>query len=242
LVVAKLFDHPEMCNAMEELTLPEWLQTGCDKNSQFKLINEPNRSVGSNFVRNSRMTNSIEGWMIWPGQVSITLDKKIGANAPSLNVQFPTGKNEALLYYPGVSLNSNKWYRLSFSAKSAVKSKIEFVPLMATSPWGALDDYTCFSLDTNFKSFSYFFRPNISNKNARLNFKSSTSFWIDNVVLSEIEFKEGKSTESVQLLYNADEKPKSYSFIGEVKNVDGNLVANNFVLQGYNSQILFKNR
>jgi parallel beta-helix repeat protein len=242
LVVAKLFDHQKMCNAIEELSLSEWMQTGCDKSSRFKLIDVANRSAASpNFVRNSHMTNSIVGWMIWPSQVSIFHDKKIGNDAPSLSVQLPSGRSEALLYFAGISLNSNKWYRLSFSAKSVTKSRIEFVPLMASSPWGALDDYTCFSIDTNFKSFTYFFRPNISNNNARLNFKSDASFWIDNVVFSELDLKYERDTGSVQLLYNADEKPKTFSLTEEIKNMEGNPVANKFVLQGYNSQILFKN-
>lgn len=240
LVVAKFFDHQEMCNALEEPTLPEWLQEGCDKNSQFKLIDVAKGSVGVNLVRNSHMTSSIDGWVIWPSQFSITHDKKIGAEAPSLRVFIPSGKNETLLYYAGISLNSSKWYRLSFSIKSTAKNKIEFVPLMASSPWGALDDYACFPMDTNFKSFTYFFRPTISNKNARLNFKSSTSFWIDNVTLSEIEYKSGNDAGSVQLLYNAKEKPKTLSLTEEFKDADGNRIENKLVLQGYDSRILFK--
>jgi len=240
LVIAKLFDHQEMCNAMEELTLSEWLQTGCDKNSQFELIDEQNRSISPNLVRNSRLTTSAEGWIVWPEQVSLAHDKKIGADAPSLKILFPPGKKEALLYYAGISLNSDKWYRLAFSVKSVDKSKIEFVPLMASSPWEALDDYACFSLNTNFKAFTYVFRPNKSNKNARLNFKSNTSFWIDNVVLYEVEFKTRKTEEPLQLIYNADEKPKTFSFAKEVKGVDGNRITNKLVLQGYNSRILFR--
>jgi hypothetical protein len=242
LVIAKLFDHQEMCNAIEELTLPEWSQTGCDKNSQFKLIDGPGKSVSANLIKNSRMISNTEGWTTWPSQVSMAHDTKIGADAPSLKVLFPSGKKEALLYYAGISLNSNKWYRLSFSAKSITKSKIEFVPLMASSPWEALDDYTCFSLNTNFKSYTYIFRPNIGNKNARLNFKSNTSFWIDNVELSEIEFKaRATTTEPLQLLYNADEKQKTFSFTEEVKGADGNLISNKLVLQGYDSRILYRN-
>jgi parallel beta-helix repeat protein len=241
LVVGKLFNHQEMCNAVEELTLSEWSQTGCDKNSQFKLIDNPNGSTGPNLVKNSKMTYSTEGWVIWPSPFSITHDKKIGADAPSLKVLFPPGMSEALLYYAGVSLNSNKWYRLTFSAKSVAKSKIEFVPLMASSPWGALGDYTCFSIDTNFKSFTYVFRPNIGNKNARLNFKSNTSFWIDNVALSEIEFKSGTDAEPLQLLINPNEKPKTFSYSGIVKDADGNLITNELVLKGYDSRILLKN-
>ena len=135
LAVAKRFDDQEMCDPMEEFTLAEWSQTGCDKNSQFELIDSPS-SASPNLVRNGSMTTSTEGWLVWPEQFSIRQDKQTGVKAPSLRVSLPAGKTSALLYYPGISLSSNKWYRVSFSAKSISKSNIEFVALMASPPLG----------------------------------------------------------------------------------------------------------
>jgi len=51
-------------------------------------------------------------------------------------------------------------YRLSFSARSNVKTRVEFVPLMASAPWGALGGLRPASLSTRFsKTFTYFFLP-----------------------------------------------------------------------------------
>jgi parallel beta-helix repeat protein len=241
MVIAQLFNHPGVCNAVEEFSLSEWQRSGNDKNSQFKLIRgSSTESAGPNLIRNGRMASNIEGWMVWPSQISIAHDKRVGEDAPSLKVQFSGGKHDALLYYAGFSLNKDKWYRLSFSALSSKKSKIEFVPMMASSPWEALDDYTCFSVDTVFKSFTYLFKPNKSNKIARVNFKSNGTYWIDNVRLSEIGFQPG-GIKYIQLFYNASENTKNIFLKEKFTDLDGNQIPDTIELPGYSSTILQRN-
>jgi len=169
----------------------------------------------------------------------VVYDKGRGAEGPSLKVQFPSGLHEGLLYYAGIGLSSNKLYRLSFSAMSTAKSKIEFAPLMASSPWAALDDYACFSVDTVFRSFSYFFKPNKSSNDARVNFKCNATFWIDNVTLFEV-VKTG-TRESIQLLYNANEKAKAFSLTEKFKDIDGTQLSD-LTLAGYSAILLLKQK
>ncbi|MBI1767596.1 MAG: right-handed parallel beta-helix repeat-containing protein [Bacteroidetes bacterium] len=243
LFIAKLYDHEDICDAVEELTLSDWQQeTGNDNNSQFKIVDCTQNKTGTNLIKNSSMTNNIEGWMIWPSQVSITQDKKIEIDGPSLRVQFPSGKKEALLYHAGFSLRSNKLYRLSFSAMSTKKSKIQFAPLMASAQWEALDDYACFSIDTIFKSFTYFFKPNRSSKEARVNFRGNATFWIDNVTLSEVVPKTESEAESLQLIYNATENQKTIPLPGKLNDINGRPVSDPFMLPGYNSLILLRHQ
>jgi parallel beta-helix repeat protein len=241
-VVAEFNSHQDGCSAIEEFKLSDWQQcTENDKSSSFNILNgAPNESYGPNLIKNSRMTNGAEGWIAWPSQVSIVQDKGRGVDGPSLRVQFPSGRFEGLLYHAGISLSSNKMYRLSFTAMSTAKSKIEFAPLMASSPWAALGDYTCFSIDTVFKSFSYFFKPARSSKDARVNFKSNATFWIDNVTLFEV-VKTG-TQEPVQLLYNANEKPNAFSPPGKFNDIDGNQLSVPLTLQGYGSILLLKHK
>jgi len=136
-------------------------------------------------------------------------------------------------------LNAEKMYRLSFVAKSMIKSEIEFAPLMASSPWAALGDYRCFSIDTVFKSFVYFFRPNRSSKDARVNFKGLATFWIDNVNLSEVT-EADEAQQSMQLFYNATENPKTIPLVEKFTSLVGIQVSDSLVLPRYGSIILQK--
>jgi len=142
--------------------------------------------------------------------MSLVHDKKMAFDGPSLKVQFPKSGSEALLYHAGISLKRGKMYRLSFSARSNVKTRVEFVPLMASAPWGALGGYACFSVDSVFKTFTYFFLPTKSSDNARVNFKCNATLWIDNVTLCEVEQQPGDGL-PLHLIYNpADGKEILY--------------------------------
>jgi parallel beta-helix repeat protein len=241
-VIAKFYPQPDLCSALEELQLGEWQRmTGYDKGSVFKLIHSQRAEpVGENMIGNSRMTNSTNGWMTWPAQLSIVHDKKQGIDGPSLNVQFPPGHTEGLLYYAGINLNRNKRYRLSFSARSSKQSKLEFVPLMAVAPWESLGDYTCFSVDTDYKTFTCFFKPHKSQKEARVNFKCNTPFWIDNVTLYEVTSSLETGGESEKLICNPIENPQAISVPGKWVDLDGNPVSDQVRLPGYGSMILLK--
>ncbi|GHN02637.1 hypothetical protein WSM22_41260 [Cytophagales bacterium WSM2-2] len=239
-VVAKSYDRQDICNANEEFTLTGWQRcTGSDDGSQFRIVNAfADGTTGLNLVKNGRVINNTVGWIAWPSQVSVVLDKRNYGDGTSLKVLFPQGKTEALLYHAGFSLNRDKIYRLSFSAMSAAKIKIEFAPLMASAPWEALGDYACFSVDTVFKSFSYYFRPHRSSKEARVNFKSNATFWIDNVTLSEV-LKE-KVDDRIQLIYNVTDKPKTVSLQGKFCDLEGKQLSDTFTLPEYGSIILLK--
>jgi len=239
-VIAQFYPQHDLCDPPEELSLVEWQSTaGHDKGSAFNIIHfQSAQAVGENLVRNSRMTLNTDGWMIWPAQVSILHDKKHGADGPSLNVQFPSGHTEALLYHAGIKLNRNKQYRLSFAAKSTKKSRIEFVPLMAAAPWDALGAYTCFSIDTTYRTFTCFFKPYKSHPEARVNFKSNAPFWIDNVTLYEVTPPHEENGEPARLLYNAVETPQAFSVTGKYGDILGNPVSDQVTLPGYGSIIL----
>ncbi len=240
--IARSYPQHELCNALEELQLAEWQRiTGIDDGSVFKLIHSQDpEPMGKNLIGNSRMTNNTDGWMTWPAPLSVFHDKKQGVDGPSLKVQFPPGKTEGLLYCTGIDLNRNKRYRLSFSARSTTKSKLEFVPLMAVAPWEALGDYTCFSIDTAFKTFAFSFKPTGGGHQARINFKSNTPFWIDNVTLYEVPSLRATSEESLKLIYNAVENTQVVSFSGTFVDLDDNPVSNPVRLPGYGSIILLK--
>lgn len=237
-VIAKFYSKQSGCNALEELNLPEWQRcVGNDKNSNFKMLPTAARPTGINLIKNGQMTNDIGGWMVWPSQVVIVHDKKKGTDGPSLRVQFHSGGNEALVYHAGFGLRSDKPYRLSFSAKSAVKNKIEFAPLMAKAPWEALAASTCFSVDTVFKSYTYLFKPNKESSEARVNFKANATFWIDNVTLYEVN-STGETDQRLRLIYNATEKPKTVSFSEKLNDLDGNPISNPLLMPGYSSLVL----
>jgi len=241
-VVAKFYPQHDLCDPLEELNLAEWQRiTGYDRSSVFKAVpSQDAKPARENLIRNSSMTNNTDGWMIWPAQMSIVHDTNQGVDGPSLKVQFSAAQAEALLYHSGIELNRNKLYRLSFTARSTKESKIEFVPLMAAAPWEALGDYRCFSINTGYKTFTYLFKPNRSNKAARVNFKSNAPFWIDNVTLNEVPRSSERNGESLRLLYNATENPQLVSLNGNYADLDGNSVSDPVVLAGFGSIILLK--
>jgi len=186
--VAELYQEG-LCSAPEEFALVDWQrESGYEKGSTFKKIfsDESFERACENLISNGNMTSSTKGWMVWPEKLSIVREKKEDMDGATLKVNFPVGSTEALLYHEGFSLRKGTLYRLSFSAMSVQNAKLEFVPLMANSPWQALSEYTCFSVGATSKEFSYYFRPNLDSQEARVNFKSHATFWIDNVSLYEI--------------------------------------------------------
>jgi len=109
---------------------------GFDKNSQFVSVPVAQAKVsGPNLIKNSNMTSGIQGWAIWPSQVSIANDRRIEVDGPSLRVQFPSTRTEALLCHAGFGLSSNKLYRLSFSAKGTGKSKKQMLLFRSKKSW-----------------------------------------------------------------------------------------------------------
>ena len=150
----------------------------------------------------------------------------------------PAGK-EALLYHPGFALDNHKTYRLSFSVRSSAKGKLEFAPLSATSPWHALGSYACFPMDTAHRTITWFFKPNKSSRNARVNFKSDITFWISDVSLREIT-PPSDNANSIRLIYNMTTEPRDILLGGKYRDADGNLIPASVTLDAYASQILFR--
>jgi len=186
--VAKSYHKTNPCLVPEEYTLEQWQQTSLmEKGSTFK-INPANifKIVSKNLVSNGNMTNDISGWIMWPEKQKLKQDRVTTVDNPSLNVLIDSLNTETLVYHGGFSVGKEKLYRLTFTAWSNSSMKLEFVPLMATSPWRALSDYSCFILNSKRNSFTYYFITNEHSQKARVNFKSNQSFWIDNVSLHEI--------------------------------------------------------
>lgn len=188
--IAELYLEDDICAAPEEYKLKDWqTETPYENGSSFKQIHKKSKSYKSeeNMIQNGSMSTNLKGWYVWPDK-SILLYQKSNflANA-SLKAIIPPENTEVLLYHEGISFVKGKLYRLSFSARSLDKTKVEFTPLMQKSPWQALGAYMCFSVDTNMKPYTYYFRPTVTQTRARVNFKSTSTFWLDNVTLYEVE-------------------------------------------------------
>ena len=150
--------------------------------------------------------------MTWPDQSTLAQEKTQLLDGPSLRVS-PSGAPEVLLYHAGFALKSGKQYRLSFIAKSTAPAQVQFVPMMAADPWKALSDYACFSTSTKPGEFVWYFKADLAFNPVRVNFKSNVEFWIDNVVLQEID-PGAKVKAAVELQYNPTSKPVEKSATG----------------------------
>lgn len=187
-VVARSYHKTEPCMTPEEFTLLQWQQASKqEEGSSFNSkSNTFYRNAGENLINNGNMTNDIKGWIVWPEKQRLKQDKIATRDNPSLNVVVDSLSIDALVYQGGFSMNSEKLYRLTFTAWSSESMALEFVPLMANSPWKSLGDYVCFPVDSKLKIFTYYFKTKENSENARVNFKSNHSFWIDNISLHEI--------------------------------------------------------
>lgn len=188
LAVAVMVRRDGSCRA-EQVSLTSWQQTTqYEKNSVFesRVVPAYFKTVGSDKISNGSMTKNIEGWIIWPERSVISQEKIKILDGYSLKVTIPAGNTEALLYQGKISLDKGKMYRLSFTAISPDVNQVEFVPLMSLDPWQALGAYACFTIGSVQKNFTYYFVAGKSNANSRVNFKSHTDFWIDNVSLYEV--------------------------------------------------------
>lgn len=185
-IIGRFYEDDGLCDAPETFDLKAWqAATGLEAESVFI----PDHTAGplangKNLIRNSALNHGTDGWITWPDNAAI-LHEKNAAHDGSLKAQIPPG-GEALVYHAGFALDAGKTYCLTFSVRSATRAKIEFVALAASAPWHSLGRYTCFSADTAFRTFTWYFIPVLSSYNARVNFKSNVTFWLDNVTLREV--------------------------------------------------------
>jgi hypothetical protein len=182
--VAESHNQSGLCSAPEQFSLQQWqLGSNNDVGSSFKIMpsNGSFNVAGDDLIRGK----GLEGWMSWPEKSSIEKERGDLSNR-SLKINIPVEIKEALLYHQGIYLSDKKLYRLTFSAKSMKPGKIEFVPLMASSPWAAIGRYSCFAVDATYKTFTYYFKCEENNAEARINFKSNSTFWIKEITLFEV--------------------------------------------------------
>lgn len=207
-IVARFYGLQEYCESLELLSLKDWQSTSHqDAGSTAQIFpTVPTKQNTGNIITNGDFKSGIRGWYHWPEKASIKLETKLPAYSTFLKIN-PQKEPEAMVYYSGVPLDAQKIYRLSFSAKAVVRCKVEFVPLMAESPWKALGGYDCFSIDTIERAFIYHFKPLQSSENARINFKSNDDFLIGDVKLHVVQ--NWIQLRKFQLIYNVTAKPKS---------------------------------
>jgi parallel beta-helix repeat protein len=182
--VAELHTQFGLCSAPEQFSLQQWqLASTNEIGSSFKIMpsNGSLNVVGRDLIAGE----GLEGWMSWPEKSFIEKEKGDTSNS-GLKINIPVEIKEALLYHQGIYLNEKKLYRLTFSVKSAKPGKVEFVPLMANSPWAAIGKYSCFSVDATYKTFTYYFKCEKNDGESRINFKGNSTFWIKEVALFEV--------------------------------------------------------
>jgi parallel beta-helix repeat protein len=237
LVLAKSYDHNVWCGTVEEISLPDWQEQGHDKKSSFRLLTRrPDETRMKNLIANGDLGKGTEGWYVWPEQAGI----EFSTRPKGLGVTFG-GNNEALLYHSGFALDENKTYRLVFKARSPQKGKVEFVPMMAGAPWHNLGDYTCFAVDTVKRTFTYYFTPSTSSKDARVNFKSTAPFWISEVSLQEVTVPARTADDqSFRIIYNATLRTVAVSLTNGYSDITGNRFSKSVALEPYASVILLK--
>jgi len=195
--VAELHTQSGLCSAPGQFSLLQWqLASNNETGSSFKIM--PSNGSFNVAGRDLITGNGLEGWMSWPEKSFIEKEKGGSANS-GFKINIPTEIKEALLYHRGIYLNEKKVYRLTFSVKSAKPGKIEFVPLMANSPWAAIGKYTCFPTDATYKTFIYYFKCEKNNVEARLNFKSNSTFWIKGITLFEVGSDSDEKNKAVTL-------------------------------------------
>ncbi|CAN5362402.1 hypothetical protein BH09BAC3_BH09BAC3_10260 [soil metagenome] len=230
-----------LCEAAVEYSLSEWQRLHHQEiGSIVTTFAQPYPVRAQNNLIKENQALEMEGWYAWPEKTVIQREESHSPNGASLKVRL-YDQHEALLYHSGFSLDARNVYRLSFSATSTIDSKIEFVPLMADSPWKALGDYTCFSVGPDRRTFVYYFRPHENNKNARINFKGNADFTISEVILSEaVTVREDKI---VKLIYNATSHPSLINLKqGEFTTLNNSPIVSNYLLAPYASIVVVDKR
>jgi parallel beta-helix repeat protein len=237
--IAQLCHQKDQCSSVSAFRLEDWsLAKDQEKKSIFrKIAPRSSDTVNKNLIQNGSLKNETDGWMTWPEQASLKLD----SDTQRMLEVAPASGNEVLLYHAGFMLRQGTLYRLSFRARSNAKSNIEFVPLMADHPWAAVGSYTCFDVDNSLRTYSYFFIPLKDCLNSRVNFKSTTKFWIGEVTVHEI--KSAKNTEGIlQIIYNTSGSPDIVLPKGAFTDLDGNFLTGKVNLAPYHSMILVGTR
>jgi parallel beta-helix repeat protein len=222
---------PAVCRSPEEFQLADWQKlNNQDQHSTLRVISNPYFNLGRNLIENGDMTGGTRHWVAWPSQISLKQDQRT-LNAPSLKVYALSDSNSVVLYYAGLRLNPTTIYRVSFSVKANSNSDMEFVPMMAVAPYKTLSENRCLKIDPTARNFIFYFSVTNGKEEARLNFRSNTSFWIDNVVLNEMSLK-SNSEQNIGFVYNDTSDPKTFSVAG------GSSVS----LPPFESKVIFSNK
>jgi len=226
-VFAYSYKEEQMCDAPKGYSLNEWQGVSQqDEHSTFKFLPSSYRST-----RTLLAPKSNKEWMIWPEGSKIQ-----SSNKPENYIEvIPPNQSEVLLYQSNITVKKNSTYRLTFMARSNTHGTVEFVPLMANSPWAALGDYTCFSLEPVFKKFTYLFQVSTDYAEARLNFKTNQQWQIKNVQLEEVV----RDPQSVKLISNSSPKSK-YVKLNGLSFPDSDKTPSAITLDAYTSAIVVK--
>lgn len=240
--VASVMGGGEMCIAGEQSDLATWqLDTSHEEGSTF--VRTPQHEIkGPNLVTNSRMTHSTEGWSVWPDGSVLEYDKAQLAG-PAIKVKPENNEGEVLLYHAGIQLKAAT-YRLSFIARSTEDSEVGFSMIMAQSPWATVSEQVCFSLDSVYQAYTFYFVPYPSalNKETRINFKGTTTLWIDNVNLVEMPAASPGAKSLIRLLYNSKESMTTVQLNGSYTDLLGKAFRDEITLQPFTSAILIQTR
>ena len=138
----------------------------------WKIVNE---ALGKNLIKNGAFTNSLNSWSTEAhngAKASFSVDKEFNGQ-PAAKIQIITPGTESWhvqLNQPGLKMNSNQIYTVSFWAKASEPIQMNFSIMQAHPEWQALWLSQNIQLTTNWFYFQTTFESTVYDTNARPNF------------------------------------------------------------------------
>jgi gliding motility-associated-like protein len=151
--------------------------------------------------------------------------------------------NWAILLQDGLNIVANQFYKVTFSCAANSVGILE--AFLGTPDWKAIgmEKAQVFVFEPQKNTYTYIFKANESQTNARLcfkNMKPNSEVWIDDISLVPVEVTYDDPKERSQLFINPSDNPKTIALSANYWDIDQNEVSGSLTLAPWSSKILIK--
>lgn len=229
-------------------TLPNWKsaynEDPASKSSQFTFSQfGVTDTLSGNMITNSTFNSNINEWDTWPSGSNIAHDTHPLLDGGVMRVRFDgTGYPMSFTASNSLTVTLNHYYLYSFSVVGAHVGTMSLWGRTSNGQMPGFFPFTYFSYDNVRKDYSFIAQSTATDPNSSVTINlvlPDSLIYIDNVNMYRVSIDRIDSTEKSKLFMNETSSILSIP-LGSVsyKDLDGNPVGSQLVLQPYSSKIL----
>jgi hypothetical protein len=190
----KLEILPSFFSGQLQTNWNQFLKNKYGNQSQLAAAWTRSSPAGTQLLVNPNFSAQLQGWNVEQHEgaamnATVTRDGPSGSAAARLQVTIPSATDWHIQFnQPGLPVQANTIYSLSFWAKADRQKTITVELMQAHDPWSGLGFIKSLSLSTGWKQFNITLSLSSSDNNARLNFRGmgdqTATYWFSSFSLA----------------------------------------------------------